>query len=119
MKCNFAAVAIQLGAGKGGRSVAQPVGSGRLGGSLNMLLTREGQRLLEQTSHLLDELTTLRNVSLCLLIENHCTQQGISPVGCNKAYWHWPFETLVGCIGKAEDDQSTHLFNGFRTILQC
>ena len=98
--------------------MAQLAGSGRLGGSLNTLLTREGQRLPEQTSHLLDELTTLRNVSLCLLIENHCMQQGISPVGCNKGYWHSPFETLVGCVGKAEDDESTHLFHGSRTILQ-
>lgn len=61
--------------GKEGRSVAQPVGSGLLGGSLNKLLTREGQRLPEQPSHLLDELTTWRNVLLCLLIENHCMQQ--------------------------------------------
>lgn len=38
--------------------MAQPVGSGHLGGSLNKLLTREGQRLPEQPSHLLDELTT-------------------------------------------------------------
>lgn len=107
--------------------MAQPVGSGCLGGFLNMLLTQLGQRLPEQTSHLLDKLTTLRKGSLCLLIVNHCMQQGISMVGCNKGYWHSPFETLVVLalvvyprgIGKPRDDESMHLFNGFRTILQC
>lgn len=104
--------------GKEGRSMAQPLRSGCLRGFLNMLLTQLGQRLPEQTSHL-DKLTTLRKGSLCLLIENHCMQQGISMVGCNKGYWHSPFETLVGCIGKPRDDESMHVFNGFRTILQC
>jgi len=87
-----------------------------LGGSPN---SPERDKGFSKSSHFLNELTTSRHVLLCLLMENHCMQQGISLLGSRKGYWHSPFETPVGCIGKAATDESTHLLNGFRTILQC